>query len=406
MSVNLPALDDVLAVPGVRLATAAAAIKHSQRDDIALLVLAEGSTVSGVFTRSSFRAAPVQVAETRIAKGGIRALIINSGNANAATGEPGMQDALAMCARVEQLLELEHESVIPFSTGVIGERLPMERMISALSVAQGQLSDDHWPAAARAIMTTDTEPKALSRVVPVAGQSVTITGMAKGAGMIKPDMATMLAFICCDASIEASCLHELIREVAEKSFNRITVDGDTSTNDSFVVCATAMAGQSRISSSQDTAYQELRDGILSVALELAHRLVRDAEGATKFVTVRVSGGAEPWECLAVAYTIAESPLVKTAMFAGDANWGRFCMAIGRAGIPDLDTAGVALFLDDVCVAKNGLIAPDYEDAQGSAVMAQDEYVVRVELGRGSFEEVVWTSDLSHEYIRVNSEYRT
>ncbi|MCZ6643502.1 MAG: bifunctional glutamate N-acetyltransferase/amino-acid acetyltransferase ArgJ [Gammaproteobacteria bacterium] len=399
-------MDGVLAVPGVRVAASTAAIKHTGRDDIALLVLAEGSTVAGVFTRSSFRAAPVQVAETRISSGGIRALIINSGNANAATGAPGVRDALAVCAQVEQLLEVAHESVIPFSTGVIGERLPVERMIGALSVARDQLADDNWPAVARAIMTTDTAPKALSRVILVAGQSITVTGMAKGAGMIKPDMATMLAFICCDASIEASCLDTLTREVAEKSFNRITVDGDTSTNDSFVVCATAMADQSRISNSSDAAYCELRDGILGVALELAQRLVRDAEGATKFVTVRVSGGAEPWECLAVANTIAESPLVKTAMFAGDANWGRFCMAIGRAGIPDLDTGGVALFLDDVCVARNGLMATDYEDADGARVMARDEYVVSVELGRGDFEEVVWTSDLSHEYIRINSEYRT
>ncbi len=406
MAVNLPALDGVLAVPGVRVAAFPGAIKHNGRDDIALLVLAEGSTVSGVFTRNSFRAAPVQVAESRIASGGIRALVINSGNANAATGAPGVQDALAACAQVAQLLGVPEESVIPFSTGVIGERLPVGKMVGALSVAQQRLCDDDWPAVARAIMTTDTAPKAVSQIVLVAGHQVTVTGMAKGAGMMKPDMATMLAFICCDAAVEARCLDELTREVAAKSFNRITSDGDTSTNDSFVVSATGMAHSSQISSSTHAAYNQLRAGILDVASELAQRLVRDGEGATKFVTVRVCGGADPGECLAVAYTVAESPLVKTAMFAGDANWGRFCMAIGRAGVQDLDTTGVALYLDDVCVARNGLIAPTYEDAAGTAVMAKDEYVVRVELGRGSCEEVVWTSDLSHEYIRINSEYRT
>ena len=406
MAVNLPALDGVLAVPGVRVAASPGAIKHNGRDDIALLVLAEGSTVSGVFTRNSFRAAPVQVAESRIASGGIRALVINSGNANASTGAPGIQDALVVCARVAQLLGVPEESVIPFSTGVIGERLPVEKMASALSVAQLRLCDDDWPAVARAIMTTDTAPKAVSQIVLVAGHQVTVTGMAKGAGMMKPDMATMLAFICCDAAVEARCLDELTREVAAKSFNRITIDGDTSTNDSFIICATGIADQPQISSSKHAAYNELRVGILDVASELAQRLVRDGEGATKFVTVRVCGGADPGECLAVAYTVAESPLVKTAMFAGDANWGRFCMAIGRAGVVDLDTTSVDLYLDDVCVARNGLIAPTYEDAAGTAVMAKDEYVVRVELGRGSCEEVVWTTDLSHEYIRINSEYRT
>jgi glutamate N-acetyltransferase/amino-acid N-acetyltransferase len=416
MTVNLPAVGELLAVPGVLLGTSYAGVKsvaedspsagNSERDDLLVIALGAKTTVAGVFTRSSFRAAPVEIAAERIELGGVRALVINSGNANAATGAPGHADALAICDAVANSLDLPVSSVLPFSTGVIGERLPITPMIKGVDIACGRLEPNRWEAAARAIMTTDTQPKVLSNRVDVDGKIVTLTGMAKGAGMIKPDMATMLAFVCCDADISSECLARLTREVADQSFNRITVDGDTSTNDSFVVCATGVVGQVPIRTTDCVGYAALREGVMALAKELAQRVIRDGEGATKFVSVRVMGGASPAECLQVAYTVAESPLVKTAIFAGDPNWGRFCMAIGRAGINDLDTSGVNLFLNDVQVAAAGLVADDYQETAGVAVMEQDEFEVRIELGRGDCEEVIWTTDLSYEYVRINAEYRT
>ncbi|MEZ5558812.1 MAG: bifunctional glutamate N-acetyltransferase/amino-acid acetyltransferase ArgJ [Pseudomonadales bacterium] len=408
MAVNLPELGSLLPVRGVRLGVGQAAIKRPGRDDLVVLLLDAGSTAGAVFTRSAFRAAPVQIAEAVTGRGGVRALVINSGNANAATGDPGLEDAQRICAAVGSAAKIDAAAVMPFSTGVIGQRLPVERMAAAVpaAVAAAESSGVAWERAARAIMTTDTAPKALSRQVELDGTTVTITGMAKGAGMIKPDMATMLAYVCTDACVDAACLRALTREVADASFNRITIDGDTSTNDSFVVIATGRAGHAPIRSADDAAYPVLARALTEVAQELAQRIVRDGEGATKFVTVRVSGGASESECLSVAYTVAESPLVKTAVFAGDPNWGRFCMAIGRAGLDALDTAGVSLRLDEVQVARGGMIAPEYREEDGAAVMARDEFEVHIELGRGDAEAVVWTSDLSYEYVRINAEYRT
>ncbi len=407
MAVNLPELDGLLPVPGVRLGTACAGIKHLDRDDLVLLVLDPGTTVSAVFTQSGFRAAPVEIAESRIREGQPRVLLINSGNANAATGEPGAADARELCDHAARRLGdgLGGEQVLPFSTGVIGERLPVDAIRQGIDSTATALSGDRWDAAATAIMTTDTGPKAVSKRIRIEGAEVCITGMAKGSGMLKPDMATLLAFICCDAQICKVALDKLTREVANKSFNRLTIDGDTSTNDAFVIAATGVADH-RVIEQAGESYDALRVGLETVACELAKRIVRDGEGATKFVTVQVTGGATETECLAVAYTIAESPLVKTAIFAGDPNWGRFCMAIGRAGIADLDSGKVSLSLDDVVVARGGLVAEDYVEAAAADVMARDEYAVNVDLGRGDCQAAVWTSDLSYEYVRINAEYRT
>ena len=406
MPVNLPPLDELLAVPGISVGTATAGIKQTDRDDLAVFALASGTVAAGVFTQNAFRAAPVEIAVDHLGGSTPRALVVNSGNANAATGEPGHRDALAICQRAADLLDVSTAEVLPFSTGVIGERLPLEAMLSGVSRAVEGLSPGNWRSAAEAILTTDTQAKALSTTVDVAGSKVTVTGIAKGAGMIKPDMATMLAFVGCDANIDSGCLQAMVRHVADASFNRITVDGDTSTNDAFVVCATGAAGHPLVTGPDDPGYSEILGAVTEVSTQLAQRIVRDGEGATRFVTVRVAGGANSAECLAVAYTVAESPLVKTALFAGDANWGRFCMAIGRAGIAGLDPAGVNLFLDGVCVAREGLMDADYEEQAAAAVMAQQEYEILIELGRGEACEVVWTTDLSYEYVRINAEYRT
>lgn len=407
MAVNLPPLGELAPVAGVRLATACAGIKQRRRDDLAIVELAGGTTVAGVFTQSAFQAPPVVLARERIRGGSPRLLLINSGNANAATGAAGLADAKALC---EHAARCHGEgfggaSVLPFSTGVIGERLPVEAMRAPIELAAARLSADGWAGAANAIMTTDTEPKGTSARVTVGGGAVTVTGIAKGSGMIKPDMATMLAFVCCDARISSAALREMTREVAALSFNRVTVDGDTSTNDSFVVCATGQAGNAEISGPGE-AYAALRAGLAQVATALAERIVRDGEGATKFVTVRVGGGADAQECLQVAYTVAESPLVKTAIFAGDPNWGRFCMAIGRAGVDKLDPDRVSLALDDVVIARDGLVVEGYDEAAAAAVMGRDEYTVAIDLGRGDCCDSVWTSDLSYEYVRINAEYRT
>jgi glutamate N-acetyltransferase/amino-acid N-acetyltransferase len=406
MPVNLPPPDELLVVPGVSIGTATAGIKQTERDDLAVFSLAPGTRVAGVFTHNAFRAAPVEIAVEHLHLESPRALVMNSGNANAATGDPGYQDALAICREVAEVLKIDATQVLPFSTGVIGERLPVAAMRSAVRRAGQQLAEVNWPAAAQAILTTDTQQKALSGSVDLQGTRVSATGIAKGAGMIKPDMATMLGFIGCDAHIEADCLRSMTRQIADASFNRITVDGDTSTNDAFLIFATGAAGHAPITGPDDAGYADLLGLLTDIARELAQRIVRDGEGATRFVTIRVTGGADPSECLAVAYTVAESPLVKTALFAGDANWGRFCMAIGRSGVPQLDPDRVNLFLDDVCVARGGLMDPGYVDSAGAAVMARDEYEIRIELGRGSAEEVVWTTDLSYEYVRINAEYRT
>ena len=398
MAVNLPPVGELLAVPGIRIGTAAAGIKYRERDDLAVFALDAGATVGGIFTQSSFRAAPVTVAAARL--GAARGLVVNSGNANAATGERGLADARANCAIAADALGCDADEVLPFSTGVIGEFLPMDRVADGIRQAGSVLRDDAWVAAARAIMTTDTQPKGVSGCFEIGGSQVTATAICKGSGMIRPDMATLLAFMGTDAALSAEAVQALARDLGERSFNRLTIDGDTSTNDSFVIAATGRSGVG------DEHYDALLAAFTPLAVDLAERTVRDGEGATKFVTVTVQGGASSEECLRAAYTVAHSPLVKTALFAGDPNWGRFCMAIGRAGLKDLDTTGVSLHLDEVCVADGGLVAGSYTEALGAEVMARDEFTVRIDLGRGACAETVWTSDLSYEYVRINAEYRT
>ena len=402
MAVNLPPLGELRAIPGIRIGAAAAGIKYRDRDDLAVFALDKGSTVGGIFTQSSFRAPPVAVAAQRL--GGARGLVVNSGNANAATGERGLADARSSCALAAQVLGCDANEVLPFSTGVIGEFLPMDRMAEGIRRAGSALRDDAWLSAARAIMTTDTQPKGASGRFEIGGSQVTATAICKGSGMIRPDMATLLAFLGTDAALSGQAVQALARDLGERSFNRLTIDGDTSTNDSFVVVASGCApGRTGVA---DEHYDALLAAFTPLAVDLAERTVRDGEGATKFVTVTVQGGACADECLRAAYTVAHSPLVKTALFAGDPNWGRFCMAIGRAGVQDLDPAGVSLHLDEVCVADGGLVAPSYTEEQGAEVMARDEFTVRIDLGRGDCSETVWTSDLSYEYVRINAEYRT
>ncbi|MGI9326182.1 MAG: bifunctional glutamate N-acetyltransferase/amino-acid acetyltransferase ArgJ [Pseudomonadales bacterium] len=405
MAVNCPQPAELLPVRGIRIATMAAAIKSTERDDLAVLLLSAEAKVSGVFTRSHFKAAPVQLCEQYLGAGEpVGALVINSGNANAATGEPGLSDAREICDAVAQRFAVAG-AVLPFSTGVIGERLPVAKITEALASGDAQESAAAWLAAARAIMTTDTVPKAVSAMLTVAGEPVNITGIAKGSGMIRPDMATMLSYLACDAKIAQPLLDRLCAQLADASFNRITVDGDTSTNDSFVLLATGQADHAEINSVTDAGYEALAAGLQSVAEELAQRIVRDAEGATKFVTISTKGGRSTEDCLAVCYTIAESPLVKTALFAADANWGRLCMAIGRAKAT-VDASKVSLHIGDHCIARNGLMDDAYDEAIATAIMQQDEIAITCDLGLGAAQETVWTCDLSYDYVRINAEYRT
>ncbi len=410
MAVNFPEQGEIYPVQGIELGTASVNIKNvdpaQPRDDVAVISISPGSCSSALFTRSGFKAAPVILAEQRIRASPTRAVLINSGNANAATGVPGLQDATASCAYLASILKVDESSVLPFSTGVIGERLPLDSLKKGAAIAVSNLAEDNWLPAASAIMTTDTVAKCVSRKVTIAGREVVINGIAKGSGMIRPDMATMLAFIATDAQIDRKALDALLKEAAESSFNRITVDGDTSTNDSLLLIATGKAGNPEISDPTDKSYQLLQSTLAKVAVELAQMIIRDAEGATKFVTVKVSGGGTPKECLNVAYTLAESPLVKTALFAGDPNWGRLCMAIGRSGLPSLDTSRIDIFLDQTCVVQGGLKCDTYQEEDGETVLGKSEFAIAVDLGRGSACETIWTSDLSHEYIRINAEYRT
>jgi glutamate N-acetyltransferase/amino-acid N-acetyltransferase len=385
------------------LAAVRTGIKDAPRDDLALAVFDEGAVIAGVYTQSAFAAPPVDLAKERVTP---RAWIVNSGNANAATGQPGRADAIAVCEVVAQELGLQGDDIQPFSTGVIGERLDVARINAAVPALVQGLSSDHWLAYGRAIMTTDTVTKAVSKRVRVDGSDIIVTGVAKGSGMIKPNMATMLAYIASNASVVPEVLDRMVQEVANESFNRITVDGDTSTNDCFMLAATGKSEMAAINSVADERYPRLKQVVLEVAQTLAQAIVRDGEGATKFVTVTVAGGEHPQECLEVAYTVAESPLVKTALFAGDANWGRFCMAIGRAEVAELDPSRVSLWLDEVQVASGGLMSDDYTEDAGASVLAQDEFRVLIDLGRGDASQTVWTTDLSYEYVRINAEYRS
>ena len=403
MAVNLVEPNALTPVPGVRLAAVRTGIKDAPRDDLALAVFDEGTAIAGVYTQSAFAAPPVDLAKERVTP---RAWIVNSGNANAATGQPGRADAIAVCEVVAQELGLQGHDIQPFSTGVIGERLDVARINAAVPALVQGLSSDHWLAYGRAIMTTDTVTKAVSKRVRVDGSDIIVTGVAKGSGMIKPNMATMLAYIASNAAVVPEALDKMVQEVANESFNRITVDGDTSTNDCFMLAATGKSEMAAINSVADERYPRLKQVVLEVAQTLAQAIVRDGEGATKFVTVTVAGGEHPQECLEVAYTVAESPLVKTALFAGDANWGRFCMAIGRAEVAELDPSRVSLWLDDVQVASGGLMSDDYTEDAGASVLAHDEFRVLIDLGRGDASQTVWTTDLSYEYVRINAEYRS
>ena len=403
MAVNLVEPNALTPVPGVRLAAVRTGIKDAPRDDLALAVFDEGTVIAGVYTQSAFAAPPVDLAKERVTP---RAWIVNSGNANAATGQPGRADAIAVCEVVAQELGLQGDDIQPFSTGVIGERLDVAKINAAVPALVQGLSSDHWLAYGRAIMTTDTVTKAVSKRVRVDGSDIIVTGVAKGSGMIKPNMATMLAYIASNATVVPEVLDRMVQEVANESFNRITVDGDTSTNDCFMLAATGKSEMAAINSVADERYPRLKQVVLEVAQTLAQAIVRDGEGATKFVTVTVAGGQHPQECLEVAYTVAESPLVKTALFAGDANWGRFCMAIGRAEVAELDPSRVSLWLDEVQVASGGIMSDDYTEDAGASVLAQDEFRVLIDLGRGDASQTVWTTDLSYEYVRINAEYRS
>ncbi|MBC5781914.1 bifunctional glutamate N-acetyltransferase/amino-acid acetyltransferase ArgJ [Ramlibacter sp. USB13] len=408
MAVNLgaPRADSLHPVPGVRIGVAEAGIRKANRKDLVVFLFDEGTAVGGVFTRNRFCAAPVQVCREHIARGDIRAMVINTGNANAGTGEDGLVRARTTCVAAARLLELAPEQVLPFSTGVIMEPLPVDRIEKGLPAAIADAKPEHWLKAAEGIMTTDTLPKAFSRQVQVEGATVTVTGISKGAGMIRPNMATMLGFLATDAQVDPRLLQELAFELAEGSFNRVTVDGDTSTNDSFVVVATNKARHPVIGSLHTPAGRALKAAMLEVARLLAQAIVRDGEGATKFITVRVQGGRTADECRQVAYAIAHSPLVKTAFFASDPNLGRILAAVGYAGIEDLDQAGIELYLDDVHVATRGGRNPSYREEDGQRVMKQSEITVRVDLGRGTAADQVWTCDFSHEYVTINADYRS
>ncbi|MCX7662986.1 MAG: bifunctional glutamate N-acetyltransferase/amino-acid acetyltransferase ArgJ [Tepidimonas fonticaldi] len=404
-----PGAADLLPVPGLRLGVAEAHVRKPNRKDLTVMLLDEGSAVGGVFTRNRYCAAPVQVCREHLAAGqGIRALVVNTGCANAGTGEQGLIDAHTVCIALAQRLAVAPQQVLPFSTGVIMEPLPVERIVAGLPAALADAAEDgaHWLRAAEGIMTTDTVPKAASRRVTIDGVPVTVTGIAKGAGMIRPNMATMLGFVATDAPVAPELIGELARRAADGSFNRITVDGDTSTNDSFIVMATGRAALARIASLDSPAGQALLAAVTAVARELAHAIVRDGEGATKFITVRVEGGRTAEECLKVAYAIAHSPLVKTAFYASDPNLGRILAAVGYAGIDDLDQGRIELFLDDVHVVTRGGRHPAYREEDGQRVMRQSEITVRVDLGRGTAAETVWTCDLSHDYVRINADYRS
>ena len=408
LAAPLPA--DIHGVPGVRIGVAEAGIRKVGRKDLTVFLLDEGTAVAGVFTRNRFCAAPVQVCREHLASAtsvkGVRAIVINTGNANAGTGQDGLARARATSAAAAGLLGLQPAQVLPFSTGVIMEPLPVDRIEAGLPAAIGDAQQDHWVRAAEGIMTTDTLPKAFSRRIEIGGVPVTITGISKGAGMIRPNMATMLGFLATDARIDPALLQPLVRELADASFNRVTIDGDTSTNDSFLLMATQKAAHNTITSLDSADGATLKAALLAVAKKLAQAIVRDGEGATKFITIRVEGGKTGEECRQVAYAIAHSPLVKTAFFASDPNLGRILAAVGYAGIEDLEQTGIDLYLDDVHVAVQGGRNPAYREEDGQRVMKQSEITVRVLLGRGDAADTVWTCDLSHEYVTINADYRS
>jgi glutamate N-acetyltransferase/amino-acid N-acetyltransferase len=409
MPVNLqaPVPEQLHPVAGVRLGIAEAGVRKAHRKDLVVIELAEGSAVAGVFTQNRYCAAPVQVCREHLAAGAaVRALVINTGNANAGTGADGLARARRTAAALAAQVGVQPQQVLPFSTGVIMETLPVERIEAGLPAALADLSASNWGRAAEGIMTTDTLPKAASRQVQIGGKTVTVTGISKGAGMIRPNMATMLGFVATDAVIAPALLQPLVKAAADASFNRITIDGDTSTNDSFVLIATRQAGHAEITALDSAEGQALQAAVFAVAQQLAQAIVRDGEGATKFITVQIEGGQTEAECQLAAYAIAHSPLVKTAFFASDPNLGRILAAVGYAGIADLDQTRIEMFLDDVHVVTQGGRNPAYREEDGQRVMKQAEITVRVHLGRGTASATVWTCDLSHDYVSINADYRS
>ncbi|MGA7179398.1 MAG: bifunctional glutamate N-acetyltransferase/amino-acid acetyltransferase ArgJ [Thiobacillaceae bacterium] len=409
MPVNLGPPDPASLHPvgGVRLGIASAGIKKPGRRDITLIDLAAGSKLAGVFTQNRFCAAPVTLCRERLAEGhAIRALIINTGNANAGTGMEGLERARQTCDEVARVMGLKPENVLPFSTGVILEPLPIDKIIAVLASAKADLAPDHWSEAAHAIMTTDIVAKAASLQTQINGKTITVTGMAKGSGMIHPNMATMLGYVATDAAVSQTLLNQLVKEVAAVSFNCVTVDGDTSTNDSFILVATGHAGNVEITNAASADYLALKVAVSEVSIKLAQAMARDGEGATKFITVQVERGRNFAECKQIAYAIARSPLVKTAFFASDPNLGRILAAIGYAGVADLDVEQIQVYLGDVLVAEKGGRAASYTEAQGAAVMKEAEITIRVLLNRGDTSATVWTCDFSYDYVKINAEYRT
>ena len=405
MAVGLGPLPTLHPVPGFELGIASAGIKRPGRKDVVVMRCAEGSRVAGVTTTNAFCAAPVIVTRERL-QGAVRYLLTNTGNANAGTGAEGLVNAKRACATLAQLTGVTETAVLPFSTGVIGEPLPVEKIEGALQAALDDLPVDNWAAAATGIMTTDTKAKGTSHKFEHEGMTITVTGISKGAGMIRPNMATMLGYIATDAKVAAEVLQDLVRDAANKSFNRITIDGDTSTNDCCLLIATGQAPLAEITESRGELFAKLKQAVFEVCMDVAQAIVRDGEGATKFVTVQVNGGGKHQECLDVGYAVAHSPLIKTALFASDPNWGRILAAVGYAGVADLDVSKIDVFLGEVCIASQGGRAASYTEEQGAAVMAEAEITIRIELGRGDCSETIWTTDLSHEYVRINAEYRS
>ncbi len=405
MAVGPGTLPTFYPVAGVKLGIGSAGIKKPGKKDVVVIELAEGSRVAGIFTRNQFCAAPVHIARRHLASDAPRYLLINTGNANAGTGEQGMSDAKACCQALADHAGVTVGAILPFSTGVIGEPLPVNKIVGALPQALADVSESHWAEAASGIMTTDTRPKGATRQIELDGHRVSISGISKGAGMIRPNMATMLGFIATDAKIAPEVLSGLATELGETSFNRITIDGDTSTNDACMLIASGQYGGPEITS-DSPCLPALRDALREVFLELAHAIVRDGEGATKFVTIEVSRARSVQEALDVAYTVAHSPLVKTALFASDPNWGRILAAVGRAGVEGLDLEALEIWLGDVCLVRNGGRAEDYSEARGQAVMDREEITIHIDLRRGDVMERVWTCDFSHDYVTINAEYRT
>jgi len=406
MAVGADFFPEMTAIEGVRIGTTCAGIKKPGRKDLVLFELSEQCRTAGVFTKNAFCAAPVTVAKLHLAEMSPRYLLINTGNANAGTGEQGMTDALACCTGVAQSTGTTLPQILPFSTGVIGEALPVHTIVDAIPAAYDALTTNGWDEAAEGIMTTDTRPKGASVSFDYEGATINVTGISKGSGMICPNMATMLAFVATDADVPQELLQEIISQASEKSFNRITVDGDTSTNDACVLVASGASAAPIVDKSNEGLYQAFSNAVTSVLQTLAHAIVRDGEGATKFVTVTVDGGQTADESLQVAYTIAHSPLIKTALFASDPNWGRILAAVGRAGLSDLDVNQINIYLDDICIVQSGGVAASYTEEQGQTVMNQEEILIRVELNRGSALETVWTTDLSHDYVSINADYRS